>query len=162
MSVDGLSDKVGASKLPELVRNALMTSLMPDREKQIVETCMSDCGILDQSNDDLHDESNLSVLDESLIAECRRTPSHPLLVPNPRFEDNPGHTKILNGLLEAHSVGERALLIMGYQGVGKNRVVDSLLHRLRARTRISSIASRYDRSVSLVITIGRRWSSYIQ
>lgn len=126
-----LERKGSESKLAELVRNALMTSLMPDREKQLVETCMSDCGILDQSSDSLQDENKLSVLDESLVAECRRTPSHPLLVPNPRFEDNPGHTKVLNGLLEAHSVGERALLIMGYQGVGKNRVVDSILHRLQ-------------------------------
>ena len=106
-----------------------MTSLMPDREKQIVETCMADCGIISQAGDGTYDPSD-SKLDEELLAKCRRTPSHPLLVPNPRFEENPGHTKIFNDLLEAHSVDERALLVMGYQGVGKNRVVDSLLHRL--------------------------------
>lgn len=125
-----LARKGNASNLPRLVRDALMTSLMPDREKRIVETCMADCGITEQSNDATYDISRTE-LDEELLAECRRTPSHPLLVPNPRFEDNPGHTKILSDLLEAHSVGERALLIMGYQGVGKNRVVDSLLNRLQ-------------------------------
>ena len=33
----------------------------------------------------------------------------------------------MGDILEAHSVGERALLISGYQGVGKNRIVDYLL-----------------------------------
>lgn len=120
-----------ASNLPQLVRDALMTSLMPDREQKIVETCMVDCGITNELDDAVLETSNVD-LDESLLAEFRRTPSQPLLVPAPSFQDNPGHTKILSDLLDAHSVGERALLIMGYQGVGKNRVVDSLLHRLLA------------------------------
>lgn len=117
------------SSLSQLVRNALLTSLMPDREKLIVETCMEDCGISIQS-DVGESVDGADELDEELVAEFRRTPAHPLLVPSPRFQDNPGHTKILADLLDAHSVGERALLIMGYQGVGKNRVVDSLLERL--------------------------------
>jgi MoxR-like ATPase len=125
-----LERKGNRSNLPQLVRDALMTSLMPDREQQIVETCMTDCGIVSQSNDAMYDDT-VTELDEELLAECRRTPAHPLLVPSPRFEDNPGHTKILGDLLDAHSVGERALLVMGWQGVGKNRVVDSLLNRLQ-------------------------------
>ena len=36
----------------------------------------------------------------------------------------------MGDILEAHSVGERALLISGYQGVGKNRIVDFLLSTL--------------------------------
>jgi len=51
-------------------------------------------------------------------------------VPNPRFEENPGQTQVMNDILEAHSVGEKALLITGYQGVGKNKIVDFLLQRL--------------------------------
>jgi hypothetical protein len=104
------------SNLAQLVRDALVTSLMPDREKRIVEACMVDCGIHAQPKDDI--DGSDSTLDEELLARWRRTPSQPLLVPNPRFEENPGHAAVLRDLLDAHSVGERALLIMGYQGVG--------------------------------------------
>jgi MoxR-like ATPase len=104
------------SNLAQLVRDALVTSLMPDREKRIVEACMVDCGIHGRPKDDI--DGSDSTLDEELLARWRRTPSQPLLVPNPRFEENPGHAAVLRDLLDAHSVGERALLIMGYQGVG--------------------------------------------
>lgn len=104
------------SDLAQLVRNALVTSLMPHREKRVVEACMADCGICGQLKDDI--DGGDSTLDEELLARWRRTPSQPLLVPNPRFEENPGHAAVLRELLDAHSVGERALLIMGYQGVG--------------------------------------------
>ena len=118
----------GSQELSQLVHNALMTSLMPGRERRIVESCMKDCGI---------DERQQGVpksmeLDEEILKACRRSPKHPLLVPNPVFEENPGHTQVLRDILDAHSVGERALLVMGFQGVGKNRVVDSLLWRLNA------------------------------
>jgi MoxR-like ATPase len=36
----------------------------------------------------------------------------------------------MGDILEAHSVGEKALLISGYQGVGKNLLVDHLLSRM--------------------------------
>lgn len=118
------------SNLAQLVRDALVTSLMPDREQHIVETCMADCGIDTTSSAD-NNVARHTQLDEELLERCRRTPSHPLLVPNPHFEENPGHAAVLRDILDAHSVGERSLLVMGYQGVGKNRVVDFLLNRLQ-------------------------------
>lgn len=127
-----LCKRVGrsGSDLSQLVRDALVTSLMPDREQQIVETCMADCGIY-ATGDKREGTAHGIELDKELLDKYRRTPSHPLLVPNPHFEENPGHAAVLRDILDAHSVGERALLVMGYQGVGKNRVVDFLLHRLQ-------------------------------
>jgi von Willebrand factor A domain-containing protein 8 len=119
------------SDLARLVNDALMTSLMSDRERSVVSACMNECGIKESKPVCDDDESVLLGLDEELLASCRRTPTNPLLVPNPRFKENAGHAKVLRDLLEAHSVGERALLIMGYQGVGKNRVVDYLLSQLQ-------------------------------
>ena len=115
------------SNLAQLVNDALMTSLMSDRERSIVSTCMKECGIKESKPVCDDEETSILGLDEELLASCRRMPTNPLLVPNPRFKENAGHAKVLRDLLEAHIVGERALLIMGYQGVGKNRVVDHLL-----------------------------------
>ena len=120
-------------ELAHLVHNALMTHLMPERERRIVEKCLMDCGIVrSKPLKQQRKQAATMELDQELLASNRRTPQHPLLVPNPVFEENPGHTRVLQDILDAHSVGERALLIMGFQGVGKNRVVDSLLWRLHA------------------------------
>lgn len=115
--------------LSKLVKDTLLTSLMPERERQVVQSCLHDCGIFEYKAGDRF-EKDIEI-DRKLIDSCRRTPENPILVPNPRFQENPGHARILGNILEAHAVGERALLIMGYQGVGKNKVVDFLLHRLQ-------------------------------
>jgi MoxR-like ATPase len=121
----------GSEDLPRLIQNALMTSLMPDRERRIVQACMKDCGITGGKQAKRSRQQRRTGLDEELLEQCRRTPKHPLLVPNPIFEENPGHSQVLGDILDAHSVGEGALLIMGFQGVGKNRVIDYLLSRLQ-------------------------------
>ena len=127
--------------LSHLVETTLLTSLMPDRERKIVHACMTESGIPVSTTTSTRtlggdrwnqNQSWTRELDPNLVAACRRsTPQDPLLVPNPDFETNPGHLQVLNDMLEAHAVGERALLIMGYQGVGKNRIVDYLLHQLQ-------------------------------
>ena len=42
-------------------------------------------------------------------------------------------------ILEAHSVGEKALLITGYQGVGKNKIVDYILKQINCEREVSCI-----------------------
>jgi len=124
-------ERKGESDLSGLVHNALMTSVMPERERRIVESCMTDCGVLGKKQSRKQHKNKTDTLNEELIEQNRRTPVIPVLVPNPVFQENPGHRQVLSDILEAHSVGERALLIMGFQGVGKNRVVDYLLSRLQ-------------------------------
>jgi len=117
------------SDLYSLVQEALMTNLMSDRGKSVVLDSMKDCGIT-RSKKALESDNSTTILDKGLIESYKRKPSNPLLVPRPHFEENSGHNKVIQELLEAHIVGERALLIMGYQGVGKNRVTDYLLSLL--------------------------------
>eukprot|EP00977_Amphora_coffeiformis_P014936 scaffold4262_cov169-Amphora_coffeaeformis.AAC.5 len=124
-------ERKGESDLSGLVHNALMTNVMPERERRIVESCMTDCGISGKRRSRKQDKNNSVTLDKELLEQNRRIPENPVLVPNPVFQENPGHHQVLSDILEAHSVGEIALLIMGFQGVGKNRVVDYLLSRLQ-------------------------------
>ncbi|KAL7537710.1 hypothetical protein ACHAXR_008021, partial [Thalassiosira sp. AJA248-18] len=113
------------ASLGEIIQNTLMTSFLSDWERGIVEKCLSRCGIV--INDQ---KQNPSPGMDKILESCKRTSSNPLLVPNPRFEKNPGQSMVMMDILEAHSVGERALLISGYQGVGKNKIVDFLLKEL--------------------------------
>ena len=105
----------GSVQISQVVHNTMMTDFMPDRERRIVIACMLRSGIRD-SKEELKSQEGGSSLDGELLERCRRIPSNLLLVPNPQFEENPGHSKVMGDILEAHSVGEKALLITGYQG----------------------------------------------
>jgi MoxR-like ATPase len=113
------------SELGRIVHSTLMTGFLPDWERGIVEECVSKCGIAVTDTT----EQDLDSFDY-LLKKYKRKSSNPLLVPNPRFEESPGQAKVMRDILEAHSVGEKALLICGYQGVGKNKIVDHLLKNL--------------------------------
>lgn len=121
--------EVRPDALTSLVNNTLMSDFLPDRDQAIVRKCLRKSGI-DATDEDHEDTISDYTLDEALLASCRRIASNPLLVPNPSFQENPGQAKIMGDILEAHSVGEKALLISGYQGVGKNLLVDHLLSRM--------------------------------
>lgn len=55
--------------------------------------------------------------------------SNELLVPNVRFYDNPQHTAVMRDMLKDLELGEH-LLLVGNQGVGKNKICDRLLYLL--------------------------------
>jgi len=110
--------------LGHIIHSTLMMDFLPDWERGIIEDCFTKCDISVASNA-RQDISRDSFND--LLKSCKRATTNPLLVPNPRYEENAGQSQVMSGILEAHSVGEKALLIVGYQGVGKNKIVDHLL-----------------------------------
>ena len=57
-------------------------------------------------------------------------PARPELVPEVTYFDSPQHTRIIEALLQDYVVGHNLLLI-GNQGVGKNKVTDRMLQLLR-------------------------------
>ncbi|EOD41131.1 hypothetical protein EMIHUDRAFT_199335 [Emiliania huxleyi CCMP1516] len=57
--------------------------------------------------------------------------SQPELVPDPAFHDNPTHLRLLEDLAADLVAGERAVLLIGNQGTGKNKLADRLLQLLR-------------------------------
>ena len=60
----------------------------------------------------------------------RHAPSRPELVPQISFTDNPMHLAILEEMAVDLAAGERALLLIGNQGTGKNKLADRLLQLL--------------------------------
>jgi MoxR-like ATPase len=115
-------------ELGRIINNTLMTKFLPEWDQGIVKKCLTKCKI--DTSDFNGDVSYDKQLATKLLRNCKREASNPLLVPNPRFEENEGQARSELDILEAHSVGEKALLITGYQGVGKNKIVDNLLSKL--------------------------------
>ena len=58
------------------------------------------------------------------------SPDNPELIPDPTFFDIPQHLHLLSQLLADFSIGEHLLLI-GNQGVGKNKLADRLLQLMK-------------------------------
>ncbi|KAL0082790.1 AAA domain-containing protein [Phycomyces blakesleeanus] len=54
----------------------------------------------------------------------------PMLIPNVVFHENPAHTEILREMLKDYQLGDHLLLI-GNQGVGKNKLADYFLQLLQ-------------------------------
>jgi len=111
-----------------IIHSCLMTSFLPEPERNIVDKCLAKCGIVTNGKNKFSEFYTFS--EDPLLESCKRTPSNPLLVPSVEFFPNPTQENVMRQILESHSVGERALLITGYQGVGKNKIVDYLLSRL--------------------------------
>lgn len=105
------------TELGSLVCNSLMFSFLPDWERNVVSKCLSRCG-METSESRSKKVENVD-LDYVLIGKLKRTPQNPLLVPNPTFQENSGQARVMNDIIEAHSVGEKSLLISGYQGERK-------------------------------------------
>ncbi|KAI8350392.1 AAA domain-containing protein [Blakeslea trispora] len=55
---------------------------------------------------------------------------NPMLIPNVVFHENPAHTEILKEMLKDYQLGDHLLLI-GNQGVGKNKLADYFLQLLQ-------------------------------
>jgi MoxR-like ATPase len=115
-------------EMGSIIHSCLMTSFLPELERNIVDKCLARCGIV--TNKKKFFSEVYSFNEDPLLESCKRTPSNPLLVPSVEFFPNPMQENVMRQILESHSVGERALLITGYQGVGKNKIVDYLLSRL--------------------------------
>ncbi|OQR83325.1 hypothetical protein ACHHYP_14843 [Achlya hypogyna] len=60
-----------------------------------------------------------------------RPPARPELVPQPLYYDIPKHTRVMQQVLQDIVAGQRHLLLIGNQGVGKNKVVDRLLQLMQ-------------------------------
>eukprot|EP01034_Spumella_vulgaris_P025897 gene25897-32404_t len=74
--------------------------------------------------------NTLTIGDTSMSRKPRG--EHPEKIPNPLFYANQAHHATLEGLMQTLNAGEKALLLIGNQGVGKNKLVDRLLHLLQA------------------------------
>ena len=93
------------------------------------------------------------------VVLARARPANAALVPSVVFFDIPKHRQLLHELFKDISCGERHLLVIGNQGVGKNKVVDRMLGLLQVTSRVQFRMEMY-RELSLTFTpLPCRWSA---
>ena len=145
-SAGGGVDSGSQAALAPLARDAIMARFLPQRLSDAVDgwlrtSCASDerasgTGVGSFFSASKPRAVRCTVEGESVVSGsarvARRVPVRPELVPSPRmFFDSDASHAALASLLHAEAAGERAVLLMGNQGVGKNVCVDQLLHMLR-------------------------------
>ena len=153
----GQFPSTAASDLPGLINRALLVDFLPQQQRLAVQAAQTSAGITQQGqpeetsdvsaalstvspeidmstkgSDNNSSGVNNGTLKIGHVSAARRHASRPELVPNPLFYDNPAHTQVMADVLASHAAGEKAILLIGNQGVGKNKVADRLLHLLNA------------------------------
>ena len=124
--------QTGSTSLYEAVCEVLVADLLPPTQRASLESVLKRIGIVDvstkeeaaQDDESIHfNEDTCSIGNFSMI---RQKADRPEMVPAPKFFDIPSHTLAIKDLLQDWDQGERAFLLLGNQGVGKNMVIDRL------------------------------------
>lgn len=107
------------------VLHVLMADLLPPTQRQILSMILDEAGITDLSTKSSSTSINVPAYFTS--NNSRQQPSRPEMVPAPYFFDIPSQIECANNLLNEWACGERAFLLLGNQGVGKNKITDRLM-----------------------------------
>ena len=126
-----------AEGLVPYIHDGMLTPFMPLSTRAMVDELLVESGLrpADGRHDEARPPNQINVSGGYLHVGGQRvpiaTPQRPELVPAAvDFFANASHTAVLYSLLQAHAAGERALLLIGSQGVGKNRLADKLIAML--------------------------------
>ena len=117
--------------LHECLCNACMAPFMPQQQRQLLLKVLEEAGVepqVDSLPPIIHSGSDRLVIGNTTATLF--PPTHPGLVPDVVFFDIPSHRFLLESLLKDFQLGEHILLV-GNQGVGKNKLADRLLQLLQ-------------------------------
>ncbi|XP_039291605.1 von Willebrand factor A domain-containing protein 8-like [Nilaparvata lugens] len=120
-----------------IIQQAMLAKFLPPLARNALETVLQRAGITHKSSQDRESSAEhvkIEVLDDgrvkigSTVMQKYKTDSSSQ-VPDVLFYDVPQHVLILEQLAQSFAVGSH-LLLVGNQGVGKNKLVDRLLNLL--------------------------------
>lgn len=134
----------GGDALSEVFERVLLTPLLPAALRALVRRALIESGCASPLSAGIANASTSSsaapVLAISVspthvtIGDCSMsvaTPASSALIPQPLFFDIPRHVQHLQCMMQQFICGERFLLLIGTQGVGKNRLADRFCQLLR-------------------------------
>ena len=126
--------------LADAVRRACLAQFLPPLARDTLDQLLGDVGAtapgaIPEAGElravitEAADGSGGRVLDIGGVRAAVREDSNAALVPDVVFYDNPQHLRVMQDMLKDYALGEH-LLLVGNQGVGKNKVADRLLQLL--------------------------------
>lgn len=126
--------------LRPLIHDTMLTQFLPASCTRLVDKLLSECGAPQVANasaratesstvDTIRQENGKLCIGD--VCHPIQTPAQPELVPQPHYFDIPKHTETMKGMLQDVVAGQKHLLLIGNQGVGKNKLADRLLQLLQ-------------------------------
>ncbi|KAL1924595.1 uncharacterized protein VTP21DRAFT_4249 [Calcarisporiella thermophila] len=120
------------------IHKVSMSRFLPSLAREALEDLLRSNGILPEEPfpidkldiELLPSRENPKVLRIGDVEQSITPPSNPVLVPNVLFHENSAQTVILREMLKDYQLGEH-LLLVGNQGVGKNKLADYFLQLLQ-------------------------------
>uniref|UniRef100_A0A3Q1FF48 von Willebrand factor A domain-containing protein 8 n=1 Tax=Acanthochromis polyacanthus TaxID=80966 RepID=A0A3Q1FF48_9TELE len=110
------------------------TRFLPSLARASLEKNLANCSIEDKPDPAEHTREYPCMVQDGVltignVSAPVYNPSEKMKVPDVLFYDNPQHMKVMEDMLKDFLLGEH-LLLVGNQGVGKNKIVDRFLHLL--------------------------------
>ncbi|GKY90990.1 von Willebrand factor A domain-containing protein 8 [Mayamaea pseudoterrestris] len=134
-----IAKRASTASIGEAVRQVLVTDLLPPTQRAALNSVLQKAGIKTTSRtpqisrtapETKAADNHIMLTDKTLrigdFTMHRESAKRPEMVPSPRFFDIPSHVRTIKNLLLDWSSGERAFLVLGNQGVGKNVIIDRL------------------------------------
>ncbi|KAG7353031.1 ATPase AAA [Nitzschia inconspicua] len=125
--------RVGKENGNDLYRalfSVFLFDLLPPRQRSILESVLKQAGIspsiANQGDEQLEVAIDGDIASIGSLKIQRARVNRPELVPSPNAVDIPSHIRIIRDVLQDWKNGERYMLLLGNQGVGKNKIVDRI------------------------------------
>lgn len=121
-------------RIAHAVNKACLSRFLPSLARASLQKSLDNSSIENrpESNDESHNYPCMvkdGVLTIGSVSAPVYCPDMKMKVPDVLFYDNPQHMKVMEDMLKDFLLGEH-LLLVGNQGVGKNKIVDRFLHLL--------------------------------
>ncbi|KAI9908417.1 hypothetical protein PsorP6_004490 [Peronosclerospora sorghi] len=120
--------------LRPLLHDTLLTQFLSSSCSELVDSLLDECnapilkvakGSQLQQADTIRQEGGY--LHIGNVSYPIQTPQNPELVPQPQYFDTAKHTRSMKDMLQDVVAGQNHMLLIGNQGVGKNKLADRLL-----------------------------------
>uniref|UniRef100_A0A3B4UMV5 von Willebrand factor A domain-containing protein 8 n=1 Tax=Seriola dumerili TaxID=41447 RepID=A0A3B4UMV5_SERDU len=116
------------------VNKACLSRFLPSLARASLEKSLASCSIQEAPDPAEHTRDYSCMVKDGVltignVSAPVYNPSEKMKVPDVLFYDNPQHMMVMEDMLKDFLLGEH-LLLVGNQGVGKNKIVDRFLHLL--------------------------------
>lgn len=116
------------------VNKACLSRFLPSLARASLEKYLASCSIEDKPDPAEHTREYPCMVKDGVltignVSSPIYNPNEKMKVPDVLFYDNPQHMRVMEDMLKDFLLGEH-LLLVGNQGVGKNKIVDRFLHLL--------------------------------
>ena len=114
------------------ISSVLLADLLPPTQRASLESLLNHNKFMTPNKRGTKSRQNENIVVNEGTASIgdvvfvRREAKRPELVPTPEFINIPSQVQAMKGLLNEMNAGERSFLLLGNQGVGKNKLTDRL------------------------------------